>query len=98
MFNVRRLIHLVIPLNKISFFTFYNWPNLNKISALSQLIEKCEYTQIKHVHNLIEPKLKRDYITELPREVSLSISLQLLSNLFFSLKKGSINYFKLFTS
>lgn len=51
------------------FLCLKDWPNQKKLNALAQLIEQCEYNHIKHVHNLIDPKLKRDYISELPREV-----------------------------
>lgn len=51
--------------------TFKEWNNKNKLSALEQILEICEHSHIKHVHNFIEPKLQRDYISELPRELIL---------------------------
>ena len=38
---------------------------------MEQLLELCDHAHIKHVHNYIEPKLQRDYISELPRELIL---------------------------
>lgn len=51
--------------------TFKEWNNKNKLNALEQILEICEHSHIKHVHNFIEPKLQRDYISELPRELVL---------------------------
>ena len=51
-----------------------NFKELNskiKLSALEQLLELCDHAHIKHIHNYIEPKLQRDYISELPRELIL---------------------------
>lgn len=38
---------------------------------MEQLLELCDHAHIKHIHNYIEPKLQRDYISELPRELIL---------------------------
>lgn len=51
--------------------TFREWNNKNKLSALEQILEICEHSHIKHVHNFIEPKLQRDYISEMPKELIL---------------------------
>lgn len=51
--------------------TFKEWNNKNKLSALEQILEICEHSHIKHVHNFIEPKLQRDYISEMPKELIL---------------------------
>jgi hypothetical protein len=51
--------------------TFKEWNNKNKLCALEQILEICEHSHIKHVHNFIEPKLQRDYISELPKELIL---------------------------
>lgn len=50
---------------------FKEWNLRTKMSALEQILELCEYSHIKHVHNYIEPKLQHDYISELPKEVIL---------------------------
>lgn len=51
--------------------TFKDWNDKNKLCALEQILEICEHSHIKHVHNFIEPKLQRDYISELPKELVL---------------------------
>lgn len=51
--------------------TFREWNSKNKLMALEQILEICDHSHIKHVHNFIEPKLQRDYISELPRELVL---------------------------
>lgn len=51
--------------------TFREWNSKNKLSALEHILELCEHSHIKHVHNFIEPKLQRDYISELPKELVL---------------------------
>ena len=51
--------------------TFKEWNNKFKLSALEQILEICDHTHIKHVHNYIEPKLQRDYISEMPKELIL---------------------------
>lgn len=52
---------------------FKEWNPKTKATALEQILELCDHTHIKHVHNYIEPKLQRDYISELPREVILHL-------------------------
>lgn len=52
---------------------FKEWNAKTKVSALEQILEMCEHAHIKHVHNYIEPKLQRDYISELPRELLLHL-------------------------
>ena len=52
--------------------TFNSWSSKQQLSALENLLERCcPHAHLKHVHNYIEPKLQRDYISELPRELSL---------------------------
>jgi len=51
--------------------TFKEWNNKNKLIALEYILEICEHSHIKHVQNFIEPKLQRDYISELPKELIL---------------------------
>lgn len=53
--------------------TFDAWSPWQQLSALEQLLSsRCSQAQIKHVHSVcIEPKLQRDFITSLPRELSL---------------------------
>lgn len=50
---------------------FRDWNSKTKVNALELVLELCEHAQIKHVHNYIEPKLQRDYISELPKELVL---------------------------
>jgi hypothetical protein len=51
--------------------TFAKWSSKRQLSALDQLLESCSWQCIKHVHSYIEPKMQRDYISELPRELCL---------------------------
>lgn len=51
--------------------TFKEMPKKSKQIALEKILELCEHSLIKHIHNYIEPKLQRDYISELPRELIL---------------------------
>ena len=39
--------------------------------ALDELVELCEPTQVRHVMAVIEPQFQRDFISLLPKEVSL---------------------------
>jgi hypothetical protein len=50
---------------------FSRWSGKRQLSALDQLLEACSWQCIKHVHSYIEPKMQRDYISELPRELCL---------------------------
>lgn len=43
--------------------------------ALDQLIERCDTPQVKHVMQVIEPQFQRDFISLLPKEVSLQLRL-----------------------
>lgn len=52
---------------------FKDWNNKTKLNALEQILEMCDHAHIKHVHNFIEPKLQRDYISELPKELILHL-------------------------
>jgi F-box/WD-40 domain protein 7 len=52
---------------------FNNFSSKSKLQALEHLLELCDHTQIKHVHNYIEPKLQRDYMSELPKELVFNI-------------------------
>lgn len=51
--------------------TFKEWNTKTKVNALEQILELCEHAHIKHVHNYIEPRLQRDYISEMPKELLL---------------------------
>lgn len=52
---------------------FKEWNTKTKLNALEQILELCEHAHIKHVHNFIEPKLQRDYISDLPKELILHL-------------------------
>lgn len=39
--------------------------------ALDELIDSCEPTQVKHMMQVIEPQFQRDFISLLPKEVSI---------------------------
>ena len=51
---------------------FSAWTNEGKANALTHLMESCENSLIRHVNAMIEPKLQRDYVTGLPREVNFA--------------------------
>jgi hypothetical protein len=51
--------------------SFVRWSMKTKFTFLDQLLEACPWQCIKHVHNHIEPKMQRDYVSELPRELCL---------------------------
>ncbi|XP_054155205.1 F-box/WD repeat-containing protein 7-like [Oppia nitens] len=55
--------------------TFYNWSHNERIQALDSLVSTgiCEVQQIRHLLTLIEPQLQRDFISLLPKELSLLI-------------------------
>ncbi|XP_065175287.1 F-box/WD repeat-containing protein 7-like isoform X2 [Sycon ciliatum] len=52
---------------------FLSWTNEQKSFALDELIGRCEPGQVRHILAMIEPQFKRDFITFLPKEVSLRI-------------------------
>lgn len=41
-----------------------------QLAALEALVNVCTTTQLRHVHELVEPMLQRDFVSLLPREVS----------------------------
>ena len=55
--------------------TFYNWSHNERIAALDCLVSSdiCEVQQIRHLLTLIEPQLQRDFISLLPKELSLYV-------------------------
>jgi F-box/WD-40 domain protein 7 len=55
--------------------TFHNWSHNERIVALDCLVtsEICEVQQIRHLLTLIEPQLQRDFISLLPKELSLYV-------------------------
>ncbi|RNA45214.1 F-box WD repeat-containing 7, partial [Brachionus plicatilis] len=61
-----------------------------KLTALERLLELCDHTHIKHVHNYIEPKLQRDYISELPRELVLYLLTYIRPKDLFKLAQVSL--------
>lgn len=55
--------------------TFHNWSHNDRITALDCLVSSdiCEVQQIRHLLTLIEPQLQRDFISLLPKELSLYV-------------------------
>ena len=47
------------------------WSGPERLLALDELIDRCETSQVKHVMQVIEPQFQRDFISLLPKEVSL---------------------------
>ena len=50
---------------------FQSWGNAERLMALDELITYCEPTQVRHMMQVIEPQFQRDFISLLPKEVSL---------------------------
>jgi len=73
---------------------FSAWTNEGKANALTHLMESCENSLIRHVNAMIEPKLQRDYVTGLPREVQL-LMLKYLSAKDLSRLAQVSNYWRL---
>lgn len=69
--------------------TFKDWNDKTKLNALEKIIELCDHIHIKHVHNYIEPKLQRDYISNLPRELILHLLTYIRPNDLFKLAQVS---------
>ena len=53
--------------------TFTGWDRSKKLFALEQLLDSCESQQVRHVAKFVEPKLKRDFISLLPKELALVV-------------------------
>ncbi|XP_017486039.1 PREDICTED: F-box/WD repeat-containing protein 7-like, partial [Rhagoletis zephyria] len=55
--------------------TFNGWSNSERITALDSLVTSkfCEVTQMRHLLGLIEPLMQRDFISLLPKELSLYV-------------------------
>ncbi|OTF80917.1 hypothetical protein BLA29_005548, partial [Euroglyphus maynei] len=54
---------------------FHQWTNNERIIALDSLVtsEICEIQQMRHLLSIIEPQLQRDFISLLPKELSLYV-------------------------
>jgi len=52
---------------------FMSWNSSNKLNMLEKLISNCNFNEVHHVMNIIEPHFKRDFISLLPKELSLHI-------------------------
>ncbi|RWS07746.1 F-box/WD repeat-containing protein 7-like isoform X1 [Dinothrombium tinctorium] len=54
---------------------FHNWSNCERLAALDALVssEICDIQQIRYLLSLIEPQLQRDFISLLPKELSLYV-------------------------
>nr|CAD7194111.1 unnamed protein product [Timema douglasi] len=58
-------------------YQFQRWSNAERLLAIDQLIDTCEPTQVRHMMQVIEPQFQRDFISLLPKEVSLRNILKL---------------------
>ena len=56
---------------------FNKWDYATKAIALSSLMEYCDSPLLRHVNAVVEPKVQRDYVSDLPREIQLLILMQL---------------------
>lgn len=52
---------------------FSKWSNAERIMAISELIARCEPTQVRHMMQVIEPQFQRDFISLLPKELALKV-------------------------
>ncbi|CAG9761201.1 unnamed protein product [Ceutorhynchus assimilis] len=52
---------------------FSKWSNAERIMALTELIDRCEPTQVRHMMQVIEPQFQRDFISLLPKELALKV-------------------------
>ncbi|KAF7488947.1 F-box/WD repeat-containing protein 7 [Sarcoptes scabiei] len=54
---------------------FHNWNHHERIAALDLLVynEICDIQQMRHLLSIIEPQLQRDFISLLPKELSLYV-------------------------
>jgi len=52
---------------------FLGWSGSNKLDMLEKLISNCNFNELHHVRSIIEPHFKRDFISLLPKELSLYI-------------------------
>lgn len=48
------------------------WSGAERLTALDQLVERCDTTQVKHMMQVVEPQFQRDFISLLPKEVGHS--------------------------
>ncbi|XP_003382807.2 PREDICTED: F-box/WD repeat-containing protein 7-like [Amphimedon queenslandica] len=53
--------------------TFSGWPGEHRNQALQKLIKICDSTQLKNLMEKIQPQFQRDFISLLPRELSLHV-------------------------
>ncbi|XP_055757243.1 F-box/WD repeat-containing protein 7-like [Salvelinus fontinalis] len=53
--------------------TFQAWSGPERLLALDDLIDSCESNQVKHMMQVIEPQFQRDFISLLPKELSLYV-------------------------
>jgi len=50
-----------------------DWGNAERLMAVDELITLCEPTQVRHMMQVIEPQFQRDFISLLPKEVSVTM-------------------------
>jgi len=54
---------------------FLRWSAQEKIQALDGLINVCQPHEVRHMLGVIEPQFQRDFISLLPKEVRLPVSI-----------------------
>ena len=55
--------------------TFGRWSHSDKLTAINHLINQCQPSQVRHMMAVIEPQFQRDFISLLPKEVSIFMHL-----------------------
>jgi hypothetical protein len=46
-----------------------SWPVVERLAALSHLVEACDLAEVRHLLSVAEPQFQRDFISLLPKEV-----------------------------
>ncbi|VDM33144.1 unnamed protein product [Toxocara canis] len=53
---------------------FKRMPPSKQMDALSELVDECSLTHVRHLQSVIEPFFQKDFIRDLPKEVELLTS------------------------
>ncbi|KAB7495298.1 F-box/WD repeat-containing protein 7, partial [Armadillidium nasatum] len=52
---------------------YQSWNQSQKLFALDSLIDICDLSQVRHIHQTILPQFQRDFISLLPKELALYV-------------------------
>ncbi|XP_076039570.1 F-box/WD repeat-containing protein 7-like isoform X2 [Oratosquilla oratoria] len=62
------------PVGLDTWLTQYEtWTPAQKLHALDSLIDICDQSQVRHIHQIILPQFQRDFISLLPKELALYV-------------------------